>query len=101
MTMALPSHTVPMTRIGANTLGSTWRSTILPGDAPEACAASMKVCCLTASTVPRTTREAPGAITRPMTRMMLVRLCPSTDITANASTMPGIAMAVSTPRWIT
>ena len=61
----------------------------------------MNVCCLTASTVPRTTRDAPGAMTSAMTRMMFVRLCPSTDITASASTMPGIAMVVSTPRWIT
>jgi len=36
-----------------------------------------------------------------MTRMMFVRLCPSTDITASATTIPGIAMAVSTARWIT
>ena len=39
MTMAFPSHTVAMTRIGANTFGSTWRATIRPGEAPRACAA--------------------------------------------------------------
>ena len=101
ITMALPSHTVAMTRMGANTFGSTWRATTRPGDAPSAWAASTKVSCFTASTVPRTTRDAPGAMTSAMTRMMFTRLCPSTDITASASTMPGTDIAVSTARWIT
>src|SRR5437879_2452318 len=52
MTMALPSQTVAMTRIGAKTFGSTWRRTIRAGDAPEASAASTNVGCLMASLHP-------------------------------------------------
>src|SRR5215510_13594763 len=98
MTMALPSQTEAMTRMGAKALGRMWRTTMRQRVAPAAYAASMKVFCLMDRTVPRTTREAPGAMTRPMTRMMLVRLCPSTDTTANARTMPGSAIMVSTAR---
>src|SRR5207249_934821 len=103
MTMAFPSHTVAMTRIGANTFGSTCRATIRPGEAPKARAASMNVCCLTASTVPRTTREAPGAITSAMTRMILVRLCPSTASTGArmaTPTSPRMITALAAPRGL-
>ena len=99
MTRAMSS--VATTSHGVSTFGRMWRNRTRPSPPPSARAACTNSRSRSDSTAPRTTRAYTTHVDTPMTTMIVVRLGPSTPMTAMASRMNGNASWMSASRMRT
>src|SRR5438093_184895 len=98
ITITRAMSSVATTSHGVKTFGSTWRSRMRPSRLPSACAACTNSRSRSESAAPRTMRAYTTQLETPITQMIVVRLGPSTPMTAMASRMNGNASWMSASR---